>query len=163
MPSRYTSRSRQTAAGLSGYDGSVCCARDFRAGRGGCLIGRSFGLGMVLFRTERPIGCAMRRKEESPPFLRHLGSCANRNVRLLFHKDAGSVDVRKGIREHLGKENVKRSRHQRDCLAFISKYLLITSIDRCAGVVSKAEIPCCLKVETIVRFSNSNFSPITCW
>lgn len=33
--------------------------------------------------------------------------------------------------------------HQNICLAFISRYLLIRSIERLSGVVSSAQMPCC--------------------
>lgn len=41
---------------------------------------------------------------------------------------------------------------------FISRYLFITSTERFSGVVSTELMPCCFKVETISRFSNTNFS-----
>ena len=44
---------------------------------------------------------------------------------------------------------------------FISRYLFITSTERFSGVVSTELMPCCFKVETISRFSNTNFSAMT--
>ena len=44
---------------------------------------------------------------------------------------------------------------------FISRYLFITSTERFSGVVSTELMPCCFKVETVNRFSNTNFSAMT--
>ena len=44
---------------------------------------------------------------------------------------------------------------------FISRYLFITSTERFSGVVSTELMPCCFKVETVSRFSNTNFSAMT--